>query len=241
MNFLNRNFVSGTKGSSSRLKPRSKEEQYYINGVDIGNLESASQYDETEDDVRNQLDEIMSQNTSIKQTYTSQELIYFKEEVSQYSELEMLISKIKKQLKPLQEQLKKLNSEKKNINKIITNFMYTHDVEAINLTRPKKEDDQDDQDVEDPGALKCQLTNKIMPVNKEYIKESLINFFKLEIHKKYDDRRFHDMDPYLQGSIVFDYIYKNNRERIEIPTIKKVKFIDNDIDIKKQVQYVEQL
>jgi hypothetical protein len=146
------------------------------------------------------------------------EIIAFQQEVNYYSEIEKKIELLKKQIKPLQLELKKLKDKKKEVETDITFFMRTNDFEVCNL--PKTSDGQTN------GALKLNIAKTNAPTTQQNVKNTLIEFFRTEgMTSKFDN-----MSHYDKAMSVFNYIYKDGRQKIEKVSIKKIK---NEEDFEK--------
>lgn len=248
MNFLNRPVITSNKNVNNESKTNDYNrfdlkykpdnyEPYIINGVDINALESVSQYDENE--IMSQLEEIESSYTiksKLRNKISDTNLVDFQKDVLTYDSIDQKIKELNVQLEPLQKQKKLLNSQKKALEQNISCFMSKNNIEICNLPKQKpivnKNNvtyEKTEERSEEKGALKFMMSKRIMPITQPYIKNKLINFFKFDVNKLPDGRKFYELDSYEKAIYIFEYIYKS-REHVEKPVIKQVKYVDVEID-----------
>ena len=102
----------------------------------------------------------------------------FRKDVVQYNEVEKLIKTLQSQIKPLQDAMKGLKVEKKVIEKDLVRFMGTKGVGHANLPNYGNKNGVPVDYKGDPcKAIKYSVTEAVIPITKEIVKESLIRFF----------------------------------------------------------------
>ena len=119
----------------------------------------------------------------------------FRTDVSNYTELDDRISEISKQLEPLRKTLTELKKERISLKTGICKFM---DINSINVCSIK----------DNGGVLKYQKRTRPVPINEQYIRKQLTNFFKSE-----KGRNINSFTTQEKTEMVYSYIYKENREK----------------------------
>jgi hypothetical protein len=158
----------------------------------------------------------------------------FRKDVVQYNEVEKLIKTLQNQIKPLQEAMKGLKVEKKELEKDLTKFMGSKGVGHVNLpVHGNKNGVPVDYKGEPCKAIKYSVTEAVIPITKDIIKDSLIRFFSGEGSSE----KFKKLSIEEKGLRAYDFIYeKKNRQTKTKETLRKVKYQPADIEKEMDIE-----
>jgi len=119
----------------------------------------------------------------------------FKMDVRQFNNIEIEIKTITKHMKPYNDKLKELKLKKKDLELKICDYMSQNEIDHCKL---------------EDGSLTHQEKKTIVPLKKKDIKDIITNFFN-----NYYNDEFIKLSSLEKSDILFDFIYKENREFIE--------------------------
>lgn len=130
------------------------------------------------------------------------EVDIFKFDVRKYNNIELEIKQISQQIKPYNEKLKLLKIDKKTLESKICIYMNENNIDQCKL---------------EDSSLVHNGKKNIIPLKKNNIKENIIKFFD----NNFDDK-FIKLNNLEKAELLFNYIYKENRDYIEKSILKRI-------------------
>lgn len=119
----------------------------------------------------------------------------FKLDVRKFNNIDTEIQGIITHIKPYNDKLKDLKQQKKELETQICNFMTSNDIDKCKL---------------EDSSLIHQERKALVPLKQKDIKDSFTNFFE-----KHLDESFLKAKPGEKSELLFNFIYKENREYTE--------------------------